>query len=197
VLNYAYFDLFRLNRHRFSDHNAINRGPDFGKSATRKEILMCNPMSWIDKDGVILFLIGADLETERGRKLIKYTQNRDDLCGHGAIRYFYGTESESGEITPMIGGIDKEVIDFDIYLFKKLPLKIKMAIGTGEMRGIWCGIKGLLRAPLYADYEAKRDTLDADYKAKRAPLYADYKAKRDTLFWDLFAIKSNRLKRWR
>ena len=35
----------------------------------------------------------------------------------------------------------------------------------------------LLPAPLYADYEAKRDPLYADYVAKRAPLDADYKAK--------------------
>ena len=39
-------------------------------------------------------------------------------------------------------------------------------------------------APLYADYNAKRDTLCADYNAKRAPLYADYNAKRDTLYAD-------------
>lgn len=40
------------------------------------------------------------------------------------------------------------------------------------------------RAPLDADYEAKRDALYADYKAKRAPLDADYKAKRAALYAD-------------
>ena len=36
----------------------------------------------------------------------------------------------------------------------------------------------------YADYEAKRDVLYADYRAKCAPLDADYKAKRDVLYAD-------------
>ena len=34
---------------------------------------------------------------------------------------------------------------------------------------------------LYADYEAKCDTLFADYKAKRDTLFADYKAKRHVI----------------
>jgi hypothetical protein len=36
--------------------------------------------------------------------------------------------------------------------------------------------QGILRAALYADYEAKRAALYADYEAKRAPLDADYEA---------------------
>jgi len=36
-------------------------------------------------------------------------------------------------------------------------------------------------APLYTDYWAKRDALEADYQAKFAPLYPDYWAKRDAL----------------
>ena len=39
-------------------------------------------------------------------------------------------------------------------------------------------------APLDADYQAKRDALNADYQAKYAPLYADYQAKRAPLYAD-------------
>jgi hypothetical protein len=46
------------------------------------------------------------------------------------------------------------------------------------------------RAPLDADYRAKRDTLDADYWAERAPLDADYRAKRDTLYADYRAKRA-------
>ena len=36
-------------------------------------------------------------------------------------------------------------------------------------------------AQVYADYQAKRNVLEADYGAKCAPLYADYNTKRDAL----------------
>ena len=38
--------------------------------------------------------------------------------------------------------------------------------------------------PLYADYEAKHDSLYADYEAKHVPLYADYEAKHASLYAD-------------
>ena len=58
-----------------------------------------------------------------------------------------------------------------------------------------------LTADVYADYEAKRDALNADYaakcdalwadyEAKRVLLYADYKAKRESLYADYKAKRA-------
>jgi hypothetical protein len=181
---------------------------------------MCNPISFIKRDGQLLYLRGGDLETKRGKQTVAYCQNRDDLCGHGAIRYYFGSEAEDGTITLFSGGVDGEVTNFSSP--DNFPPEIVEDIKRGAFRGIFAPPRGILRAPLYADYKAKRDALyadwqakwdaldadykakldalDADWQAKRAPLYADYKAKRDALYaetWTLFADPDNRVEAWR
>ncbi len=177
---------------------------------------MCRAISWIEKNGELLYITGADLKTKRGKMLIKHCQDPDDYKGHGAIRYFFGNEKPDGTIELMIGGEEHEVDDFASP--KNFPKEIAEAVRWGKFRSIWCGVAGLLRAPLYADYgakcdllyadyeakrdalyadyRAKRNALYADYRAKRNALYADYRAKRDALFWDLFAINKNRAGAW-
>lgn len=134
---------------------------------------MCDFVSWIEKDGTLWYLTTADIQSKRGKELMDYTQNRDDLKGHGAIRWFYDLK----------GGIEKECIGFSSP--GNFPAEIAEAIKQGKFSR-WFGAvpKGILRAPLYADYKAKRAPLYDDYEAKRAPLYADYEAKRDALHAD-------------
>jgi len=171
---------------------------------------MCEFVSWIEKGKSILFLTDDLIfNTEKG-KLLQKQANRDDLKGHGAIRFYFGVESGEGE--------DKECTNFSNSA--NFPNPIIKAIKTGQMFGM-AGEPplGLLtpvaradyeakRAPLDADYEAKRAALyadykarlaplDADYEARLAPLYADYKAKRDALFWDIFQDVRNRRETWR
>ena len=136
---------------------------------------MCHFLSWIVKGKEVYFLTASDIESKRGRELREYCQNDSDLKGHGAIRHFYS----------LTGGKDFERKDFSTP--KGFPAQIISAIKNGKFQH-WFGPvpQGILRAPLYADYKAKCDALDADYEyeAKCDALDADYKAKRDALYAD-------------
>ena len=134
---------------------------------------MCDFISWIEKDGKLYYLTTEDIESKRGKEYRDYNPNADDIKGHGAIRWFYNLK----------GGKEKECTDFTTP--KGFPREIQKAIIQGKFRRSFGPVPaGLLIAPLYADYEAKRAPLDADYKAKRDALYADYKAKRAPLYAD-------------
>jgi len=149
---------------------------------------MCEFVSYIEMpDGEIRFLT-ADMifKTRRGKELQRHDPNRDAWVGHGAIMFYYEMTERQGK--------QRECTDFSTP--DNFPKKIVIAIKAGKMaiKGVPFPV-GLLTAPLYADYEAKRDALyadyeakrdalDADYEAKRAPLYADYEAKRAPLYAD-------------
>jgi hypothetical protein len=168
---------------------------------------MCDFASWKEircPDGStqVLFLTHDDIfNTSRGLELRNHT-TVDDLVGHGAIAFYYEIDTNKG--------INKECTDF--LSPENFPPEIVEALKNGKMWGMVDYFpEGLLRAPLdadykakraplYADYEAKRDVLYADYKAKRAPLDADYKAKRDVLLgeqWGLFLDPDNRSEAWK
>ena len=123
----------------------------------------------------MLFLSGEQVfNTPRGKELQEFCQSKDDLTGHGAIRWFYGLDSGEGK--------DQECTDFSSP--KNFPAVIVEAIRAGKMAGFGDVPKGLLRGPLYKDYQAKGDPLDKDYRAKIDPLYKDYQAKIGPLYKD-------------
>ena len=140
---------------------------------------MCEFISWKEiktKTGTeILFLTHDDIyNTSRGLELQKHT-TKDDFVGHGAIAFYYQIDANKGT--------NKECTDFSTP--DNFPPEIVAALKSGRMWGMVNFFpKGLLRAPLYADYKAKIAPLYADYEAKIAPLDADYKAKLDTLYAD-------------
>jgi hypothetical protein len=171
---------------------------------------MCEFVSWIEKSPKKILFMTDDLifNTEKG-KLLQKQCSKDDLQGHGAIRFYFGLESEEGK--------QKECSDFSDSA--SFPKAIVAAIKAGQMfRMAENPPLGLLtpaaqadyeakrdalyadyeakRAPLYADYRAKHDALYADYRAKHAPLYADYRAKRDALFKEIFMDVRNRAHTW-
>ena len=118
---------------------------------------MCNPMSWIElEDGKLLYLTTSDMETKRGRSLKLYlgTSFIDDICGHGAIRYFFGTENDDGTITPTERGINREDNNFNPGI---LPKEIVSNIKNGEFRGIFFGEQTLLSAAAWNLYEETTD----------------------------------------
>jgi hypothetical protein len=138
---------------------------------------MCEFVSWIEKDGAILFLTGNDVfNTKWGKELREHCGNDDDLVGHGAIRYYYNLSSDTG--------INKECTDFTKP--SNFPDEIVKAIKNGEMRG-FSFPPGLLCKPLNEDYWAKLKALDEDYGAKLKPLNEDYWAKRKALDEDYWA----------
>jgi hypothetical protein len=145
------------------------------------EKAMCEFISWKEYQGQVLFLTN-DLISEKLEDYKKFNTGwREDLVGHGAIEWFLLLEHGCGR--------NQECTNFSSP--SNFPREIVDAIKAGKMT-FGPFPDGLLCAPLYADYKAKRDALyadykakrdalDADYKAKCAPLDADYKAKRDAL----------------
>lgn len=96
---------------------------------------MCEFVSWIEKDGEVIYLTGKDVfHIKAGKKLQKYCGNAADLVGHGAIRKFYNFE----------GGYEKECSDFSSP--KNFPKEIVNAIKKGEMRGLATPIKLLTKS---------------------------------------------------
>jgi hypothetical protein len=146
---------------------------------------MCEFISWKEiktaKGMEILFLTHDDIyNTSRGLELRNHT-TKDDFVGHGAIAFYYQIDASKGT--------NRECTDFSTP--KNFPPDVVEAIKAGKMWGMVDFFpKGLLRAPLDADYEAKHDALDADYEAKHDALDADYKAKHDALYADYEAKRA-------
>jgi len=112
---------------------------------------MCEFISYIEKgrgkNKKTYFLTGEQVfNSVRGTALQEYTKSKDDLTGHGAIRWFYELE----------GGTERECTDFSKP--DNFPTEIVEAIKKGEMRGFPFP-RGLLSTPLDADYTAKCDAL--------------------------------------
>ena len=136
---------------------------------------MCEFISHLEnkKTGTVKFLTADDIfKSRRGKELQRFNPVKEDWVGHGAILWFFSLDRKDW--------LQKECTDFSTP--DNFPKEIVTAIKAGKMaiNGLAFPI-GILGAPLYADYEAKRDALDADYKAKRVALYAAYEAKRDAL----------------
>ena len=142
---------------------------------------MCEFVSWVEHEDKLYYLTANLLNTKEGRALKKFlaalpcvhgTQYYEDIKGHGAIERYFG-----------ISGKHYECTDFSSP--KNFPAEIVKALKAGAFRGI--GIPSasqVLTKKACADYESKRDALDADYRFKRAPLDADYRSKRDALYAD-------------
>jgi hypothetical protein len=137
------------------------------------EIIMCQFISYIKKEGEIYFLTTKDIESKKGKELRDYCKNDEDLKGHGAIRKFFD----------FTGGKEFECEDFSTP--DNFPPQIVSAIKKVKFSR-WFGPvpKGILRAPLYADYQKKLAPLYADHEKKLAPLYADYQKKLAPLYAD-------------
>ena len=91
---------------------------------------MCDFVSWIEKDDEVLFLTGQDVfNTKRGKELQRYCGSKDDLTGHGAIRWYFGNH-EGNEVVPLKGGKERECTDFSSP--DKFPKQIVKSIKRGE-----------------------------------------------------------------
>ena len=139
---------------------------------------MCNPISWIDVDRRLLYLTGLELETKRGRQLIRHLGGQfwEDIPGHGATRYYFGTEADDGTITPMVGGADREHTAFDP---EKIPAQIVADVKAGKFRGIFYGEKNLLNdtaSKLYDETIAPARKLYDETIAPARKLYDETRA---------------------
>jgi hypothetical protein len=129
-------------------------------------------------NGGVTFLTDKELNTKRWQGLLASGKvDQADTCGHNAIRKYFRIADGMGR--------DKECTNFSSP--KRFPLEIAEALKQGRLTSFGVVPKGLLRAPLDKDYQAKRDQLYEDYMAKRDQLYEDYMAKRDPLDKDYMA----------
>ena len=136
---------------------------------------MCEFISWYESNGEVLFLTGDDVfNTKRGRELQKYS--KEDLCGHGAIVFYYDIR-DTGKLIP------KECTDFSSP--KNFPDEIVAAIKAGKMRGLDISFSLLSDAAL------------EEYKKMEEAAWAEYKKIKQAAFWDLFSKKKNRAKSWK
>ena len=168
---------------------------------------MCEFLSWIEKNGDILYLTYDDIyHTEKGKKLQKYCKCISDLVGHGAIRYYFKLED----------GENKECTDFSTP--DNFPAKLVDAIKRCEFAGLGAP-RGLLKQQAYAEYKKIQQQAYAEYKKIQQQAYAEYgkiqqqayaeyekiqqqayaeyEKIQQQAFWELFKSKKNRKLLWR
>ena len=134
---------------------------------------MCEFISWIEYKDEILYLTSKDLETRKGREMLK-SVGREDIAGHGAIRYYFNIPDGKG--TP------KECTDFSTP--NNFPEDIVRDIKEGLFIGFGIG-KQLLTKPAWAEY-----------KEIRQSEWAKYEKIRQSAFWGLVKQKKKRTGAW-
>ena len=180
---------------------------------------MCQPISWIEKQGHIFFLTSKDLRGKVFAEFKKYNSGwSEDMVGHGAIEYFY-PESKGGS-------------NFEVNDLRKpsaFPKEIVNAMKQGLFRGLFTD-EGLLLKRAHAEYQKIKQGAYAEYQKIKQGAYAEYEkirqgasAEYDKIrqgawneykkieqgasaeyqkieqgaFWDLWAKPENRIKAWR
>jgi hypothetical protein len=144
---------------------------------------MCDFVSWIEKNGEVLFLTGEDIyNTKRGKELQKYCGLAEDLKGHGAIRWYYGNH-DGNEVVLFKGGKERECTDFSNP--KNFPPEIIDALKVGKMHGFIFPFSLLVKSKwdaIYKEYQPKWDAIDKEYQSKRDAIYKEYQSKWDAIY---------------
>jgi len=157
---------------------------------------MCEFISWIEYRGEVVYLTDEDLNTEKGKELLNYIQDPNDICGHGAIRYFYDI--------PCGQGTDREVTNLSSP--DKLPQEIVKAVKEGRMSAIGYsetllnnkGLKKLeaIEQPTLEKYEAIKEIAWKKYEAIKEIAWKKYKAI-ERPAWEKFeAIEQSALEKY-
>ena len=147
---------------------------------------MCQPISWIEKQGHIFFLTSKDLRGKTFAEFKKYNSYwAEDILGHGAIKYFY-PESK--------GGTNFEVND--LTKPKAFPEEIVIAMKKGLFRGLFADEKLLLKRAL-AEYKKIEQGAYAECKKIEQGADAEYIKIEQGAFWELWSKPENRIKAWR
>ena len=130
---------------------------------------MCQFISWVEEDDKVFFLTKKELQSKKGKALIKYCDNKD-LQGHGACkRYFFGSEGSKR-------GVQKECSDFSSP--HNFPEKIALAIIRGDFNCKYFDTPiDILTQLALAEYEKIEQSAWAEYKKIKQPAF--YKLIRD------------------
>ena len=129
---------------------------------------MCDFISWIEKPGSkkSLFLTNHLIyHTTKGKLLQKEQTRKEDLCGHGAIRFYFGLEKGEGK--------ERECTDFSDS--KNFPVAIVKTIKNGDMRGMADNPpEGMLTPKARAEYHKVVDPARAEYDKVVDPARAEF-----------------------
>jgi len=170
---------------------------------------MCDFVSWIEFEKGIFFLTDNDLRGKKFKEFKVYNPGwRQDIMGHGAIRFWY-PELE-------YRGIKKEMTNFSKP--SNFPEEIAYAILEGKLTKFGMSVV-LLTDTAWAEYEKIKDTALAEYGKIKDPALAEYRKIKDTAwaeygkitdtalaeyrkittrtFWGLFSKPENRIESWR
>jgi cell division septum initiation protein DivIVA len=146
---------------------------------------MCEFISYIEKNGEVLFLTGDDVfNTKRGKQLQKHCKSADDLTGHGAIRWYFGIDDK-----PLEGGKERECTDFSSPA--NFPKPIVKAIKAGLMAGFKDGTpQELLTNTARAEYDKITNPARAEYLKITNPALAEYDKIKNTARAEYDKIKN-------
>ena len=126
---------------------------------------MCEFISWKEYEGNNYFLTNTDLETKEGTKLLK-PEVKVDLCGHGAIEFFYPELKGKG--------INKECVDFSTP--NNFPKEIVEALKNGWL----CNI-GIALDILNIEGRKKYDEIKASARKEYDEIEASARKKYDEI----------------
>jgi hypothetical protein len=115
---------------------------------------MCEFISWIEFNKEVFFLDDNKLNTKEGRELLK-SEYKEDIQGHGAIRYYYPELKDRGQ--------NRECINFnDPHNF---PSKVVEAIKKGLFTNFGVCPKILTESAL-RKYSKEEQLAEKEYKKK-------------------------------
>ena len=146
---------------------------------------MCNFISWIEYKDEILYMTDRDLETSRGKKLLRDI-GFEDIAGHGAIRSFFnipngkGTRKESKNFSTPDNFPQDIVRDVKKGLFTRcgVALQILTPPALAEYKEIehsaWTKYKKI-EQPAWAKYKEIEQSALAEYKEIKQSAWAEYK----------------------
>jgi len=171
---------------------------------------MCEFLSWIRKlDGSVLYLTHHQIyETKKGKLLREWDAGKQELTGHGAIRFYYGLNSREGQ--------DCECTDFSTP--DNFPGAIADAVKRGEFAGLGMPLQLLsttaqeeydrlvkpaqeeydrIVKPAWAEYDRIVEAARAEYDRIVEAARAEYDRLVKPALWGLFALPENRARAWK
>ncbi len=156
---------------------------------------MCEFISWIEKEGRILFLLDGDMSA-LDRK--NWNKDKSERCGHGAIRFLY----DLGDT-----GINKECVDFSAP--KNFPPEIAEAIKQGKLTyGLqsnsvklilthlaWDEYKKITQ-PALVEYVKILQSALAEYEKIKQPALVEYVKITQPIIKEIIKDSKNRNENW-
>ena len=147
---------------------------------------MCQPISWKEKNGVLVYLTTEDIKSKRMQEFKAYNKQwSTDIMGHGAIDFFY----------PDAKGAKQSEVNFPAPP-SAYPAEIADAMKAGKFRGVFAAPE-LLSVSGKAEYDKVVATAWAECDKVKATATAEYDKVIMDAFWGVWANKENRVEEWR